>query len=320
MGLNDKLVEKAKTLGINHEDFKDDDSLTKAIEDKEKDNDLEIDVKDPEAVKKEIKKWKEEAKKAFDSRDEIKKERRKLQQDMDALKEQIKVAPNKEELDKLTKELKELKTFKEELDRKKEEDELKNKSEAEKIKIRFEREFEDLKKKMDEAINSKDKIVIEKETELKRKENEIEGLRRHRLKSEIMEQAAKLKAYNPAQVARLLLDEFEYDKDLNQFFFYKRDSKGKITNELEISERVKEFLSDPENDNLVESEAKGGTGHEKSEKKTPTDKKAGSEKKYDPKDADLIAEAEEKGLSVEDYIEIQKLRDAKLAKIREGKK
>ena len=322
MGLDAKLVEKAKTLGLNHEEFKDDDSLSKAIADKEKKDD-DTEINDLETAKKEIKKFKEEAKKAFDARDEAKRDRKKLQSEIDSVKEQMKGAPSKEEFDALSKQLGDLKKFKEDQDKKLEEDELKNKSELEKQKIRFDKEFERLKKDMEDATGKIQTTVAEKEKILKEKDTQIERLRRDRLKSEIMEQASKLKAYNPFQVARLIMDEFTYDDGVDRFFFYKKDSKGKVTSELEVEERVKEFLSDAENDNLVESSSKGGTGHQTDQGKGKKIEDSGggkdTDKKYDPKDPELIKVAERKGLSVEDHITILKQRDAKFDKIK-GKK
>lgn len=323
MALNDKLVEKAKTLGINHEEFKDDDSLSKAIADKEKKDDLD-NITDVETLKAEAKKFKEEAKKAFEARDEAKRERKKLQGEMESIKEQMKTAPNKEEYDGLKKQLDDLKKFKEDQEKKSEEAEQKNMSEAEKQKIRFEKEFERLKGEMENTTAKVKSDVEEAKKKLVEKDVQIERLRRDRLKSEIMEHAAKMKAYNPTQVARLIMDEFTYDDGVDRFFFYKKDSKGKVLSELEVDERVKEFLSDAENDNLVENSSKGGTGHQNDQSKgkkieDQDNKGSTTGKKYDPKDPDLIKTAERKGLTVEDHINILKQRDAKFEKIR-GKK
>ena len=321
MTITPELIEKAKAAGINHEDFKDYDSLNKAIDDKakKKDDDLE-DIKDLNAAKEAVRKFKEEAKKAFESRDEAKKKIRALNAEIEDVKEQMQDAPNKTEYNDLKKKLEELAVFKTEYDKKTEEDELKNKTEAEKLKIRFEKEFERLKKDMEDATNQSKQAIATKEKELQDREKDIETLRRHRLKSEIMENASKLKAYNPAQVARLLIDEFTYDKGLDSFYFYKKDSKGKITSELDIEERVKEFLSDPENDNLVESKVKSGIAHRQSDTTTKSivadTTTAEGEIKYDPNDPKIIADADFKGLSVEDYIRILRLRDKKLSKIK----
>lgn len=319
MAFKEELVAKAKELEINVEDFSDEKELEKAITEKEKVKDTESD--DPEVLKKELKKYKEEAKKAFEARDAAKTERRKLQEKMSELEKKIEASVDPEKISLLEKELKELKDFKKNIDEKTEEEELKNKSEVEKMKIRFDKEFEKLKRDMEDSISTTKKQVEEKDKELKKKDAEVESLRKHRLRSEIMEAATKHKAYNPAQVARLLMDEFTYDSDLNQFFFHVRDTKGKITDEMEVAQRVEKFLSDPDNENLVLSEAKGGTGHHQNENfsKTEKHKSGGSDKKYDPKDPALIQAAEMKGLSVEDHIETLKIRDAKMAKMKEKK-
>jgi len=319
MGFKDELVAKAKELEINVDDFSDEKELEKAISEKEKAKEEDID--DIDTLKKELKKYREEAKKAFEARDTAKAERRKKDEKISELEKKLEKAVDPEKISDLEKELKELKEFKKTYDEKIEEEELKNKSEVEKMKIRFDKEFEKLKKDMEDSVSTTKKQVEEKEKELKKQSSEIENLRRHRLRSEIMEAATKGKAYNPAQVARLLMDEFTYDPEINQFFFYVKDTKGKITDEMEVAQRVEKFLSDPENENLVLSDAKGGTGHQQNDNfsKTEKHKSGGSDKKYDPKDPDLIKTAEFKGLSVEDHIETLKLRDAKLQKMREKK-
>lgn len=320
--MKEELVAKAKELNINVEDFSDEKELEKAISDKERSKDDDLDkINDVEVLKKELKKYKEEAKKAFDARDSAKSERRKLQEKVSELEKKIENSVDPEKISLLEKELKDLKEFKKNYDTKAEEEELKNKSEVEKMKIRFDKEFEQLKKDMEDSISTTKKQVEEKEKELKKKDMEVEGLRKHRLRSEIMEAATKSKAYNPAQVARLLIDEFTYDPDLDQFFFYVRDTKGKITDELEVAKRVEKFLSDPDNENLVLSESKGGTGHQQNESfsKTEKHKAGGSDNKYDPKDPDLQEKASYRGLTVEDYIETLKLKDSKFQKIREKK-
>ena len=320
MGFTAELIEKAKAAGVNHEDFKDEESLTKAITEKTKKKDDDVEVKDLDSAKEEIKKFREEAKKAFEARDEAKKKIRALTAEIDETKAKIKDSPSKEEYDNLKKQLDELAEFKKEYDTKIEEDTLKNKTEAEKLKIRFEKEFERLKKEMDEATVKVKRAVEEKEKELQTKDKEVENLRRHRLRAEIMEYATKMKAYNPAQVARLLIDEFTYDKGLDTFYFHKKDSKGKITDELDIEERVKEFLGDPENDNLVEATVRRGITHNKSDTRgkvdTDTTDDTDGEKKYDPHDPKIIAEADLKGLTVEDHIRILRLRDKKLSKMK----
>ncbi len=321
---DEKLVEKAKSFGINHEDFKDEDSLKKAIEDKDKKADDIDNLSDVEALRKEAKKYRDEAKKAFESRDQAKKERKALQAEKDAIEARLKENPPKEEFDRLKKELDDVKKSKEEYDKKIEEEENKNKSEADKIKLRFEKEFEKLKKDMEDTIGQTKKAVAEKEAELKRKDVEVENLRKHRLRSEIIEHASKMKAFNPTQIARLLMSEFEYDKDVDRFFFYKKDTKGKILNELEVEERIKEFLSDPENENLVEVAVKSGTGHrdtdDKRDKGDKTTLSDDEKKKYDPNDPNIKTAAARKGLSVEDHIKILIARDEKMAKIKGTKK
>lgn len=324
---NKELLDKAKKLELDADEYETEDELKSAIEEKEaeikKEEEGNIDWKEK------AKHLEEEAKKAFSVRDTAKKERRKanevnkkLQEELDKVKSTLEGLPSKDELD-------ELKQFKADVVKKKEEEELKNKNELEKAEIRHKKSIEDMEKSWSDKFEEFKKTQDEAQEVLEKKDKEISLLRQARLEREILEAAMNSNAIKPSQIVKLLKDEFTFDPDLGdngRFVKHVVDVKGKLTDEVEVSDRVGEFLKDPDNDNLVKSDANtGGTGHresntgsagtgEKGRKFFGTRRKEGE---YDPKDPALLAEAEEKGLEVEDHIEILQKRDATKAKIRE---
>jgi hypothetical protein len=314
MGLNEELVGKAKELGIDTEDFENDESLKTAISEIEAKNKSDDDTDDVDKLKEKLRYLQDENKKAFASRDAAKKEKRTYQQKLDDFEKRLKDSPDPEEVKKLKSEYSELKKFKEEIEKQREEEEFQKADELKKTQIRFEKQFNELKAQMEQEIGKTQQTLNEKEKILKEKDSEISELRVARLRSEIMEYASKFKAYNPKQVARLLQDDFEYDDKINSFFHYSKDNRGKIVDELSIEDRVKAFLEDPENDNLVESSARSGTDHKDTDNKEVS-KKSGTS--YNKKDESLKEKAEWAGLDVDSYIEIQKKKDEKLKKIRE---
>lgn len=314
MTIEDKdLLKVAEDLGIEDAaNFDDENELKveiKKVEEKKEDKDGE----DADF-------WKSEAKKAFTQRDEAKKERRKLQTQMSILKDDVDGAPKSEDLDVLKEELKTFKEMKKTIDEEKEEKELKEASEIEKAEIGFKKQLDALREDFDLKVTDASNILDKKDKELINKDKEVSSLRRLRLKSEILESATDMKAYNPSQIVKILDSEFEYDATLDKFWRYERDNKGKLVDEKTVEERVKEFLSDPLNDNLVEANLKRGTGEKggSEEKDKILDKKGIFN--YNAKDKSLLEEADEKGLSVEDLIDIKKMRDERLALIKERKK
>jgi septal ring factor EnvC (AmiA/AmiB activator) len=91
---NEELVKKAEGLGINVDEFDDDDSLQEEINNKSNDDsDDSVD-----SLKKKLAFQTEEAKKAFKDRDSVKSERRKLQAQLNEVKKSLEEAPDKEEL------------------------------------------------------------------------------------------------------------------------------------------------------------------------------------------------------------------------------
>lgn len=313
-----ELIKKAEKLGLSVDDFEEEDALEDAI-DKEQDK---LDKKKKE-LDEDVDHWKSEAKKAFDTRDSIKKDNRRLKKKMKDLEKKLEDSPDMDDLDDLREQFDELKKFKDEKEQEEQEKKLEEADEVEKTTIRFEKEFKDLKKKYENEFNDFNKKIEEREDKLAKSEKEIRNLRKVKLENEIMSSATKYKAYNPKQIVKLVIEDFEYDQDLDKFWHYERNERGKLVEEKTVDERIKDFLGDPDNDNLVEAKIGGGTGHKQDGDRDKNlnkdkDKKKDKDSKYDPKDEKLIAEADEKGLDVEELIRINEVRDLRLSKV--GKK
>jgi len=72
---------------------------------------------------------------------------------------------------------------------------------------------------------------------------------------------------------------------------------------------IKEFLEDPENDNLVKADVKSGSGHHSSTTTTTTSKNSDAQKYMRSERAILEEEAEERGLKLDDWIAIKKIQE-----------
>lgn len=326
---NQELLDQAEELDLDTNDFDSEDDLKKAIDEKLESESADED--DVEALKEKIEFQKKEAKKAFDARDRAKKDQRKLkskldeqQDELDLLKEKLDNAPNVDEFNKLKKQF-------EEIEKEREEKELEKLDDAEKERVRFQKKLDSFEDKMNNMNSDFTSKIQERDKALAESKKEIANLRKARLGADIVRLAAKHKAYNPEQIEKLLVGDFIYDDKLESYSFLERDTKGKIVDEKSVEDRVKEFLEDPDNDNLVRSTAKAGMGA----KETGTGKSSnaaddkssdtGSQRfnkmtrklgEYDPKDPALKAEADDKGMTVEELIDILKIRDAKLMKIK----
>jgi len=136
---------------------------------------------------------------------------------------------------------------------------------------------------------------------------QIDISQQKKLEAEIIEASAKHKAYNVNHVFRILKDDFTISED-GQFYKELKDENGQTILKKTVEETVKDFLS--ENDHLVTSPVKSGTGHQfsmsfKSNRKPQISK-------------DELKRANEMGLSPEDFKQISQLKERKLAKIKQG--
>jgi len=311
----DKLLEQAKALGLEVKDGATEDEVKTLITDKEAAN-AELEKKkdkeaDPEYLKSELKK-------VIDQRDTAKKDRRSLQTKIDVLEKAIEDAPNSGEFKELKDSLTELKEYKETIETEKEEKELAQKTELERTQITFQKELDKLRTDFESEKVGFQKLTDDEKAKGTEKDKEIEVLRKVSLENEILGYASEGKAIRPRQIVGLLKDQFEFVPTLGKFIHSIYDSKGKLTDTMEVAEMVESFLKDPNNDNLVESSANTqGMDTKKTTDTKHIDLK--DLKGYNPKDPKLIKEAGEKGLTVEELIVLKQKRDEKLAKVQESK-
>lgn len=322
---NEDLKGKVVELKLDVSAFNSDDEVQDAI-------DKQVDElnQDPDKLKEKLEYQIAENKKAFDARDKAKKDTRTLkaklssqEKELEELKKKLDDSPDHEEYLKLKKDMDAIK-------KEREEKELEKLDEVEKQKVRFQKKMDEFESKFDSTTEKFTQQIKERDDALADAKKQVESLRKVRLGAEIAKSAAKFNAYNPEQIEKLLVGDFVYDDKLDAYTYLERDGKGKIVDEKTIEERVKEFLDDPINDNLVRSGVKSGmgardkggkTGNKDGDKLSDEDRRGFtkmSQKRgeYDPKDPDVIRAAEMKGLSVADHIETLKIRDAKMNKIK----
>jgi hypothetical protein len=145
----------------------------------------------------------------------------------------------------------------------------------------------------------------------------VETLRKIGLENEVIKAANKHKAIKPEHIYNMLKSEFEFDPDIGRFSHFKRDEKGKLVDEKSVEEYVKDFLSMEENDYLVSADANTNSMHTK-ETHTHIKTKADAGD-YNPNDPDLKAKAEAANMKIEDYIDVLKIKDEKMKKVKEAK-
>ena len=304
MPLNEELIKKAETLGVKFDaDETDNDALKALIEAKEAEKDSKKE-KDPEYLESELKK-------TISKRDELKREKRRLKESLDALEADLveakKGKADPEELKTLRDELKELKTFKQEMDDKAEEEELKTKTEKERLEVGFNKELGKLKEQLTEIQSESQRALDKREEELEKLKQTNSSLQRKSLNSEIIEAAVASNALKPKQIVLLTRSEFTWDEHENSFIYLKKDKKGKIIDELTVSEFIGEYLSDEDNENLVRGSVKKGFN---------SDKKV--TEKSSSKDSDLTIteeikkEADDRGFTPEIWVKIKQKQINKL--------
>lgn len=290
--------ERAKELGIDYNDDISEEELSNLISEKEKE--LETDV---EFLKKELDKYRVEAKKAFDKRDQFKKDRDKLSTKIKDLENSMKNMISSDEKTQMEEELKELKEFKKDYDKKQEEKELKNKTEVERLELQLNKKETEFSSQVQSLREQLDSILDESKKKEQKSAEEIKRLRTHALKADVMEVAAQLDAFSPMQIFKLTKDDFTYDSDLDKYTWQKRDSSGKLEDEKTVKEYIEDFLKSSENENLIKSKAntKGfDTKFDTKNTKVKNDMK--TSKEFDPKDPKIISDARFHNLDPEEYI------------------
>lgn len=314
-----ELEAKAKALGINFDDDTSDEELKSLIDDAESKN------SDPEYLKSEMQN-------AIKSRDRAKADKRALKEELDRTKEEIKNLKDQmkgladgDTLDELKEQLEELKEYKkeqEEAKRKADEDKM---SAEERHEARIKRLEEQADKREQKAISDTSKEFQAKLDEalgkISGQEKTISSLRGSKLEGDIIKASNKYGAIKPSDIYRMVKDDFEFDVDEGRFYHYTRDKNGAIKDEKDVDEYVKDFLSNDDNDYLVKADVRGNSFHSQNND-NPQNRKTTTTTtgKYDPKDKLILKQAEEVGLSVEDYIKTQEMRDAKMEKVNANRK
>ena len=311
---NEELITEAQELELNTDDYDDEESLQTAIDEKKEEIKREEEKnKDPDFLK-------SEAKKAYLARDKAKREARTLKSKIQKLEDKLESTVDQEKVDELQEQLNTLLEEKKQREEEEEQKKLEKADELERTKIRAKKEVESVKSEFQKEIDKFKTQFEELNTKTKKKDEEIEDLRRVKLDNELLSSAERYKAIKPSQIVKMLRNEAYWDNDLKGWRFAKYDEKGKQIDELESEEFVKEFLEDPDNDNLVEAEVnKGGTGHQKTDTSKPPVKKTKTGE-YDPKDPKIIEEAEHRDMTPEHLIAVWIKRDEKLKKIEERRK
>jgi hypothetical protein len=152
-------------------------------------------------------------------------------------------------------------------------------------------------------IRNLENIMNTKLAEIKRNKNRSVSDSKL-LEYQVISEAKKMKAYNPSQIFRLLKDEFQ-QSETGDFYIPVTDENGNEVSRKTVQQHLSEFLNDPNNDNLIEADTKGGTGHFQPLYSTKQGKdrhgKPKSRKKFSQ---EILEGAQERGLSPEDWSQI----------------
>ena len=229
-------------------------------------------------------------------REKLKEKFRETRDKLASLEKRLEGIPSGEELKKILAEKKELEDYKKKIEEESEAKRLAEASELEKLQIQNDR----IKAAYEASLASKDdeikKTSSQLREELEKRSKEIERLLQYRKESEILKAAEKVHAIKPSQIVDMLSHKFVYDEELGEFVFPVYNAKGKREGEKTVEVYIKEFLEDPENDNLVKADVKSGSGHHSSTTTTTTTKNSDAHKYMRSERAILEEEAEERGL------------------------
>ncbi len=188
----------------------------------------------------------EELRKVIEQRDAAKKERRELQK---ALEDAKKGAGDSAALQERIKKLEEKEKRLAEFEAAEEERKKKDMTEVERLK----HENSKLQGKIGELEESASKTTEQLKAEMQSKIEELTSTNKKllgfKLDNEILAAAQEHGAVNPKQVAKLIRGDFKLNED-GEFVHEMPGARGGIR-EIPVGDRVKEFLTDPENANLV---------------------------------------------------------------------
>jgi len=237
--------------------YSDDEKADDKNEDKDKD--AEKDDEDKKTY------TKEDMERAIDRRQKALKEKRKVEEEYEELKKRLDDLPKPEEYEKIKNEYLSLKQQMDAVAQKKEEEELAKLNEKEREHIKERKELEakinNLSGQLAEFQN-KNKDYDDKIKKYQEKVEKYQGLG---LENAIMTAAGRHNAFNARQIVNLLKGDFKLD-DKGDWVYEIYNQRGELADVLDVGERVKIFLEDPENENLLTASVKPGSG-------TPPDKR-----------------------------------------------
>lgn len=254
-----------------------------------------------------------------EERNLLKQKNKETRDKLKEVEERINALPSADQLTKLMTEKKELEEFKIKIEKEIEERKLKEATEVERLQMQMKKiqdGFDVQLKIKEEELTSKNKKT---EEELQKKSAAAQKLLKYKKESELLKAAEKHGAFKPHQIVALLEGEFKLEEDTETFFYEEKDAKGKVKNELSIEDRVKQFLEDPENANLVKSDILSGSGSIQNQNAATTRGTGGAPgtagSKYRRSEKDILAEeAAERGLDVKIWENLKKKQEEIKAK------
>lgn len=240
-------------------------------------------------------------------REKFKEKYRETREKLATIEKRLDGIPSSEELQKILEEKKSLEDYKKKTDEEAEAKRLEKASDIEKLQLQLDK----LKSSYEAALANKEdekvKTTQQLSETLDRKSKEVDRLLSYRKESEILKAAEKAHAVKPSQIVDMLSNKFIYDEELGEFVYPIINAKGRREGEKDVATFIKEFLEDPENDNLVKADmAGGGSGHHKNPLGSSGKSSDTSNKYLRSERAILEEEAEERGMKVEDWIIIKK--------------
>lgn len=143
-------------------------------------------------------------------------------------------------------------------------DKIEDEKERERAKLT--QEFKKEREKFEGELN-KLRTEITQYGEEKERQAEVSKRYRQQALEGAVANAAAVKAFNPQQIVRLLVDDFKYDETDDRWYKEVYDNAGKLKELLAVDEYVGAFLNDPINENLLKADVKGGSGTERGKEK-----------------------------------------------------
>jgi len=176
-----------------------------------------------------------------------------------ALKTKMSDMPDPDEFDSMRSDYEKLQTQIKDLKEHQADEDLKLiEDEKERARVKMEREFDKERSKLQKTMDDMNKQIDSFSLEKKQHQETLDKWRRSSLESDIISSAAP-KAYNPGQIVKLIVEDFEYDEQDDRWYKHVYDAKGKLTTVLSVKEFVTAFLADEDNENLLKVDIKRGS-------------------------------------------------------------